>query len=336
MPRNVIDEHKLRQLENAVLSGINTKSAKQIAKELDISVSLVSEICKENGINLRTFRHQKYLERYEVNLQLFTKWSKKMAWVLGILTTDGNVTDAGVITLAMNIRDIDCVEKVRDIIAPKKQLTFTREGTMAVFSIYSPELKKQLEVYGVTPRKSLTVRPPDNIPDEFVPHYIRGLLEGDGTISFSGNTGVLGFYGTIHLMKFISRTISRLCNLPEQTIYIREEDELVMLAAIKYALKKAVVVRHFLYDDSTEDIRMNRKYKLSQDLVALLKQKGASRAAKQWTPEEDEILKKYHAVMPATVIQKKIFPEKKVSNIRKRLTQLGINWGRMRSEAKVA
>ncbi|QTD42045.1 LAGLIDADG family homing endonuclease [Sporosarcina sp. Te-1] len=51
--------------------------------------------------------------------------------------------------------------------------------------INSKVIKSDLEKLGITPNKSRSVRFPD-VPDEFLPSFIRGVIDGDGWVQKEG------------------------------------------------------------------------------------------------------------------------------------------------------
>lgn len=60
-----------------------------------------------------------------------------------------------------------------------------RSGGSSTLYVYSRRLTKSLLVLGITPRKSATVEPWDG-PADLMPHYWRGLIDGDGSLARKG------------------------------------------------------------------------------------------------------------------------------------------------------
>ena len=307
--------------ENYILGNIATKTPKQIAEELTIPIIQVRKICNKNGINLAELKHKKYLAQIGVDIDFFKKESSEMFWILGWLTTDGNVTDNGVISIGLHNQDTDCEEKIRNILAPNKKLHFHKHGPYVSFNYVCKEHAVDLLKWGITPRKSLTFKPSESIPFDYQNVYLRGVLEGDGCICLTNGTGTLGFNGTDALVTYVSKVINAHLGLPIRTKYYAITDELISCANIKYPLKSAIIVGNWLYAETTEATRMNRKYNKYLDLITLQNEKDAWHADRQWSAEEDVILRENYTVMYATELVKKI-PKKSVDSIRKRIYTL--------------
>lgn len=79
--------------------------------------------------------------------------------------------------------------------------------------VSSPPIVEQLVKLGLDNRKTATAEFCDSIPEDCVKHYIRGIIDGDGSITFSRGAPVLAITGTEALLLGISRYFSRLLNL---------------------------------------------------------------------------------------------------------------------------
>ena len=70
----------------------------------------------------------------------------------------------------------------------------------SALTVYSPPLANALVSHGVTARKSATIQPWDG-PAALMPHYWRGLVDGDGHITINERgvfTGLLGSEAVAH------------------------------------------------------------------------------------------------------------------------------------------
>eukprot|EP01084_Bolivina_argentea_P312304 540679_1 len=119
-----------------------------------------------------------------------------MAYWLGFLFADGNVhkqpTSIWRVRLGLKCIDYGHVEKFKTALQSTYKLSLykTNFGTCAaVHSISNNSLATSLIQLGCIPRKSLTLEWPNNIPDEFVHHFVRGYCDGDGCIRFDKQSG---------------------------------------------------------------------------------------------------------------------------------------------------
>ncbi len=134
----------------------------------------------------------KTIRRYTVDSDFFaTIDDEEKAYWLGFVTADGHVDGSGRVKLALNIRDKGHVLKFRAAIAsnhPVYEWTQQNRETTSTFiavRINKIRFAETLQTLGVTPRKSLTVKPCQQVPASLLRHYWRGFFDGDGCISRS-------------------------------------------------------------------------------------------------------------------------------------------------------
>jgi hypothetical protein len=119
-----------------------------------------------------------------------------MAYVLGLWWTDGYMYlkphGAHEIEIASN--DRDHLEVVAQFVGGNytlRKVSKTSECYEVTFC--SKEMYRDLEALGGTPRKSRTIGFPD-VPTELLPHFVRGVVDGDGTLSWNGDRPILQVY----------------------------------------------------------------------------------------------------------------------------------------------
>lgn len=113
---------------------------------------------------------------------------EKTAWWLGVFAADGNATIKGRSNprIQFTMNDKDCIEKLSSICSCKNRI-IERDGTF-YFSFTSDAIYQKLcFLFGCTVvRKSNTLLFP-SLPPELLCHFTRGIVDGDGCISFSRN-----------------------------------------------------------------------------------------------------------------------------------------------------
>ncbi len=112
------------------------------------------------------------------------EWSAEMAYIVGLTATDGCLTP-GSHAIAFTSTDRQLVETYRQLLGRANKIGSqrTRTGSIAYrVQFKDARLYGWFESVGVTPRKSLTLDAID-VPDEFLAPLVRGLLDGDGSIS---------------------------------------------------------------------------------------------------------------------------------------------------------
>lgn len=118
-----------------------------------------------------------------------------MAYILGLIATDGNIFDNRSMRLRLQRRDIDILEKIKEELdfGGEISLSYTKSPKNkeeklphAELCVYSTPLAKSLEELGIIPNKTLILGRFDCIPEEYELDFIRGVIDGDGSISSSG------------------------------------------------------------------------------------------------------------------------------------------------------
>lgn len=119
---------------------------------------------------------------YTLNEKFFSDWSPEMAYVLGFIYADGNMSrDA--YKIRINSKDVQILEDIK--MAMKSTHPIKKEcnevGSWYTFMISNKSLYGDLRRLGIFPNKSLTMRFP-RVPKEYMKDFIRGYFDGDGCI----------------------------------------------------------------------------------------------------------------------------------------------------------
>lgn len=121
--------------------------------------------------------------RYTLNASCFDEiTTEEQAYWLGFITADGGIIESGR-TYALRVElaeaDADHIRLLTAALGSNKP-PWTRTGLIGV-SLDSWRLVERLGQLGLKPRKSATVEPWSG-PADLMPHYWRGLFDGDGSI----------------------------------------------------------------------------------------------------------------------------------------------------------
>ena len=126
-------------------------------------------------------------QKHNYNLDVFYREDALTWYLLGAYATDGCIWGAPKQTpnhIVLSSNDADWLSAIRDLVSPVKQLTRCQSSRCWQFRIHSVELATWFISKGITPRKSLTLKFPD-VPSQYLPDFIRGCIDGDGTIIFN-------------------------------------------------------------------------------------------------------------------------------------------------------
>jgi hypothetical protein len=133
------------------------------------------------------------MNKHDYNLKSFYDEDAISYYLLGAFMTDGCVHKSknrpNRKSITLTSKDMDWLEAINQHISPNKPLL--KHGERCFRLMYnSTKLADWLISKGCDERKSLTLQFP-NVPPKYLPDFIRGCWDGDGSISFtmSGNGG---------------------------------------------------------------------------------------------------------------------------------------------------
>ena len=156
-------------------------------KEFGYSQYLVEKLLKERNIKKRNYTESKQCGRkYKINDGYFKKQSSNMAYILGLLASDGNVLEKeNRITLELQSQDIEILRKINNELSNEREIktyTTSKNKNYCKLQIWSSEIKKDLSVYNIVPNKTFTLQPPLFLDKKYYIDFIRGYFDGDGCI----------------------------------------------------------------------------------------------------------------------------------------------------------
>ena len=116
--------------------------------------------------------------------------SEEKAYFLGLLFADGNITNDTsrkrnpTIRLQLKLSDQKLIEDFRKTINGSGAITYDKreKKEAACFSFRSKIMADDLSKYGIIPNKTYLTKHLPEIPNEFLKDFLRGLLDGDGSI----------------------------------------------------------------------------------------------------------------------------------------------------------
>lgn len=169
---------------NKYQSGLSTTN---IANEYNVDRHTICNILEKHGIERNNLYHNKGLnKRYWETIDSYDK-----AYFLGFFITDGNVYGNDV-RLQLKKESKYILETLKQKTLSENQIREDNKRGLVTFSTKRKKWVNDLSQYGVVPNKTFTVYFPE-IPDEYLSHFIRGLIDGDGWITLKGQQ--IGFCG---------------------------------------------------------------------------------------------------------------------------------------------
>ena len=126
-----------------------------------------------------------YSRKYKLDLDVFYREDATSWYLLGAYMTDGNIkvrpANHG-LQVAITSKDKDWLELIRDLVCKELPLYKDKRSDCYRFTISSTELGRWFISKGCIPNKSLTLKFP-KVPQKYMADFIRGAIDGDGSIS---------------------------------------------------------------------------------------------------------------------------------------------------------
>ncbi len=263
--------NKLSESELVDLYVNQKKSLGDIAKVYEVSRTAVYKKLKKYGIIQRSksearieAQKQGKLQQqfFDINDSFFSNWSPEMAYVLGLIITDGCISKTGTVSLDMN--DKQLLEQVKKAMGSEHKIEPSKhQNGLYYFHFTREKLAEDLHKFGILPRKSLTVKFPD-VPGDFLADFIRGVFDGDGSVFFDKRRPNFPLRSKFvsGSKDFIQGLENSLCMLgmPKRTIY-RQKTKNGWSYMFIYDHKDSAKLFNVLYKNAQNGLFLERKYK---------------------------------------------------------------------------
>jgi len=224
----------------------------------------------------------KLLQGYSFNEDYFEVVdTEDKAYFLGLLYADGNITISkykNVMCIHLIEPDKDVLDKFNVFLEYKRPLKINKvKDTIQILNgkeikcnfdsyelnVHSAKFCNDLIKLGCIPAKTLKLKFPteEQVPKELIRHFIRGVFDGDGTIS-NGMRGDgynyvnMSILGTVELLEGINKNLAENCDLTENKLYRRANYK---ISSMNYSgFKSLIKIKDYLYKDAT--IFLERKF----------------------------------------------------------------------------
>jgi len=262
MPRGI--PVTLEQEAEATQLYLTGQTQEQVGEAVDLSQATVGNILKRKGIQARP-RHTGSPRQHQVDDAYFEHVNTPdRAYWLGFLGADGCVLPKNNrVDVSLTAGDKGYLQKLLDCLDSDYLIHPAKGGTQSKISLVSAQLVFDLTRHAVTPRKSLTLKPPDFLPERLRSHFWRGVFDGDGTIFKSGGKWHVRWSGTKAMMEAVRgwcQTVS------DTKARVHPHGSIYQFALCGSHLPLAVATA--LYQDSHDLIRLDRKYERYLQMLA--------------------------------------------------------------------
>lgn len=215
------------------------------------------------------------------NVAFFREWSEKSAYVYGLLVTDG------------------CVHERPWTTPPTRKVEISQSGDSAILyqiqsdtggAVYGPyrrsnaakrnayklclvgkKVVEAVKAFGILPRKTFTAQIPP-VPSMFWPHFFRGVVDGDGSLSLGGATRERRLAGKVGLCltigsackKFrdgLADAVSYFTDIAGSRIECRKRDRRPEYR-LAFSWGSALIVAEWMYREKEKSFWLPRKFRV--------------------------------------------------------------------------
>lgn len=227
---------------------------------------------------------------------------RDLSYIIGFLQGDGHHSEStrnrGRITIELNSKDIDILNKIQELLSPYINVTITgrirdtnfkKYSQQSTLSIYDWGFRTDIKPYVPVGCKSDIIEPPLQLSSFSKRDYIRGLIDADGSIGISkANRPFISLCVSSESIKeFLIKDIEEVTGLKKyMQRNARDNVYNIMLnneEAIQYA--------DYLYKDS--NLYLDRKYNEYLNFNNWIRDANTKKRdfiVKKWTEEEDKIV----------------------------------------------
>ena len=188
---------KLREYTEYICKQYGKKTSTKLAQELNCSKDFIKKIWRENNISEKYQKHQ----LYTLNEHFFNSIdTNDKAYFLGFICADGCIyrrnNHQGMLSIGIKDIDIEILDNFKKCLQTEKPINITKQTektTMATLQITSDILVEDLLAIGVGVRKTFDLSIKnicENIPTTFIPSFILGYFDGDGSIDIPNNNTI--------------------------------------------------------------------------------------------------------------------------------------------------
>lgn len=260
MPSKIISDELKEEIINYYLS--KPMTYKEIAIKYNLSNPTIGKILKDIPKYPKAKLYNPNLnENFFENID-----SESKAYYLGLLISDGNVfkEDSGrqaSISITLDDNDKYILEKFKNELNTNTSINSDGRGCSQI-AVRSNKMADDLAKLGIVPRKSYYTYLP-NIDKKYMNHLIRGIFDGDGSItakeshgSSNGYLHAFSFCGSEQLMKDLSEYLFTTLKLHRKPRVYNYKDR--KLSEIKiHSINDMYLFGDWMYNNAT--IYLTRK-----------------------------------------------------------------------------
>lgn len=257
-------------------------SLREVATISGYSRTFITKIFNENNLVRRTNKENS--RKYYLNDNYFNiiDSSEKAYW-LGFIAADGYITtkrqgEGQKLGITLSDKDHNHLDKLNICLESSYPVNvynastsnYSQDSVFCRLLISSDSMITDLKSLGIIENKTFDLKFPTNeqVPDMYIIDYIRGYMDGDGSISFCTQgyktpSCLIGFTG----QKDFLLSIQKVLNID---VRMTTKDNMTYQFNIG-GNNQCLNLLNKIYENSTENSRLDRKYNKYLELINIVK-----------------------------------------------------------------
>jgi len=268
-------------IDRVLLMSRNGSTQKEIAKSFGISlVSLQRQLAKTDTTTKKYKVRHNYFETID---------TEEKAYFLGLMYADGsNTATQNQIKLKLLAEDSYILIRFAQALTygvdlPPLTVEITDSSSMKSLQISSPQICSDLTKWGCMQSKSHILEFPTFLNEELMRHFIRGYFDGDGSIFNKLRANKVDRYVAVNFtgnFQFITSLKEYIGNILDSSVKVGTNNESFQIVYSAY--KDVNILRDYFYNNSSEDLRLIRKFKKFPSKEEIANQKMDRAEQKAW------------------------------------------------------
>jgi hypothetical protein len=260
------NEGKIDHICDLYKSGV---SAKALGKKYSIDKRRVQKWAKERG-ELRSKADACRFTYFNEHIMDTIDTPTKAYW-LGFLYADAyNCDITSTVNVALKGSDEGHLYKLVDFFELDRGKVFREinpEGYDVVnIKLYSKHLSEKLTELGCPRAKSFIIKYPEWLDEKLHSHFIRGMVDGDGSISQTNKEWKFNLASTKECLENIQEIFLKEISISFYLDYISKTNNNTWTISSS-GNEKVAKIFTWLYTDSVEENRLDRKFERYQELL---------------------------------------------------------------------
>ena len=184
----------LKQLKKEIDDGLTRH---EIAAKYKCCLSTIDKRCARAGFPQPVLAPHHRTRTVTFNTRFFRNIdTESKAYTLGFIAADGGRDRNWGIKIGLHPKDADILHKIAKAMDCSYVPKLVENNTRVRLTFYDIDTVQDLERYGIIERKTFTLPFAQNVPEDMLRHYLRGIFDGDGSVGKQARlvTGSEPFY----------------------------------------------------------------------------------------------------------------------------------------------